>query len=604
MKIRFLSVMAASMTVLSAAGAPITPDKALERAGGFRPYKVYSSLAEKPKLTRTVVSDNIAAIYVFETSSGFVVLSADDETAPVLGYSEVKYDAENLPPAFESWLATLSEEIALIRDGEAAASYDAAHREEFAKIAPLCTTQWSQDAPYNDKCPKVQNDGQRCYTGCVATSMAQVMKYHEWPETGEGVSSYSWNRQILRVNYSKTSYDWSNMLDTYSEGEYSQEQADAVATLMRSCGIGVEMNYGTSASGALSGFVAPALGNYFRYDKSKLRYLLRDYYTLEEWEIMIYRSLKEDGPVILDGQSREGGHSFVCDGYDTDGFFHINWGWGGLSDGYYLLSALDPFNQGIGGSGDNSGFNFMQDAILGITPAKNDSGELVPNGEDQWYAHLFGVGDMGIDTSETYLCGDVIGDLCPDGVYNYGPSELRENTAMGLLFRSDATDEAYISFGIVGQEIGVLYGFVGFTLPIPDYMPDGTYTCTLAYCDLDYTGGGRWSMKKDVSPSTPNETPDQQDEDYDDFEIDDSRWVNVIFPQGSIQCYKAAVKNGDVVFTPSYNLPSGVESIEADAVVINGNPEYFTLQGIKITEPRPGEIVIVKKNGKVSKRIF
>lgn len=161
------------------------------------------------------------------------------------------------------------------------------------------------------------------------------------------------------------------MLNDYS-GSYTQEQADAVSLLMKACGYSVEMSYGSQASGAQSFKLANAAVEYFKYDRS-IYYTERDFYSADQWTRLIYDNIKNVGPVIYDGSSIDGGHSFVCDGYDGNGYFHFNWGWGGISDGYYVLDSLNPETQGIGGA--EGGFNFGQGALLNMMPAREGVNE-------------------------------------------------------------------------------------------------------------------------------------------------------------------------------------------------------------------------------------
>lgn len=307
------------------------------------------------------------ALYLFtgKDGRGVVVASAGSEALPILGYSDSgEFDFDHMPPAMKWWLDCYAAEIEAAENGKTR-SVLARAGEEKSAIAPIMTTQWNQNAPYNNMVPTI-ND-QRCMTGCVATAMAQVMKSHNWPEEhGEGFVSYKWTSQNeqLGVNLSKSVLDWDNMLDTYS-GEATEAQQQAVATLMRDCGYATEMQYSLSASGTTVTKIPSALYYNFGYDKG-LRLLDRSYFSLTDWENVVYDELKANRPVIFTGVSNEqGGHCFVCDGYSSDRYYHINWGWGGLSDGYFLLSALNPATQGIGGSA--SGFNNGVSACVGIS---------------------------------------------------------------------------------------------------------------------------------------------------------------------------------------------------------------------------------------------
>ena len=214
---------------------------------------------------------------------------------------------------------------------------------EVKKVAPLCTTQWAQEAPYNNMCPAM--DGKRCVTGCVITAAAQIMRKHKYPAKGSGKTSYEWNGQTLSADFSQSSYQWDQMLDHYTEGSYSEEQGNAVALLMRDLGYAINMDYTTIESGTSDTNMTFVLWFNFGYDLN-IRQLKRDYCTLEEFCEVIRKELDEGRPVLMGG-SDNGGHSFVCDGYDEQGRFHINYGWGGNQDDYYHIGPDMPYSSGL-----------------------------------------------------------------------------------------------------------------------------------------------------------------------------------------------------------------------------------------------------------------
>ncbi len=199
-------------------------------------------------------------------------------------------------------------------------------------------------------CPEYTVGGttKRYVTGCVATSMAQVMNYHGYPTKGTGSTSYRYIPQggatlTLRANFGTTSYDWANMADDYSNGGYTAAQAEAVATLMSHCGIAVHMNYNASGSGAMSHVACRALKKYFNYS-AKIGCLYREFFHVDEWMNIIYKELSDGCPIIYGGNSGTGGHSFVFDGYDEDGLVSVNWGWEGVDDGYFDIASLNGYN--------------------------------------------------------------------------------------------------------------------------------------------------------------------------------------------------------------------------------------------------------------------
>lgn len=226
----------------------------------------------------------------------------------------------------------------------------------------MVSTKWNQDAPFNNFAPEYTDDNnntQRCATGCAATAMAQIMKFHNWPE--QGVGHYSYEHQsfgTISSDFSKHVYDWTNMIDRYNNGEYSNVQADAVALLMKDCGVSLNMNYGP-VSGASIYSYTPAFKNYFRYSS---RTVNRSGCETAEFTRIITDELQEGRPIIYCGTGEDGGHAFVVDGYDTNYFLHVNWGWGGYSDGYFDMNYMDPAGLGIGGG--SGAFKWNQGIVL------------------------------------------------------------------------------------------------------------------------------------------------------------------------------------------------------------------------------------------------
>ena len=305
--------------------------------------------------------------YVFNygDNDGFVIISGNDQAKTVLGYSgQGRFDINSLPENFRNWLLNYQEEIKyLYQLPENIHSVTDHHllaqtSDGFAvAISPLLkNTAWDQYAPYNDLCPLI-NGNQRAVTGCVATAMAQIMYYHQWPLTGTGNISYVTNTKKLSidVNFANTSYDWANMTPYYNSSN-AQVQKDAVATLMYHCGAAVQMDYDES-SAAYSRDAGRALIKNFGYD-SNLQYLERNYFSMLEWINTLKTELNASRPVYYDGQSSEEGHAFVCDGYDANNLFHFNWGWGGYANGYFELTALNP--------GTSDGYNASQSIMTGI----------------------------------------------------------------------------------------------------------------------------------------------------------------------------------------------------------------------------------------------
>lgn len=378
----------------------LTPQQALDRVdadvvvNGNR-AAVAARIGVSPKLLHTTVaSDGAPAVYVFagRTGGGFMVVSADDIAAPLLGYvDEGSYDSMTpMPPQLQWWLEQYANEIAFVRKNplsvNAVGTKAPRAAEDYALISPLLTTKWNQTAPYNGQTPVV--DGVHAVTGCVATALSQVMNYHKWPEKGHGevsatVQDKTGKTTTQMLDLSTVVFDWDNMLDDYTGNDYTDAQALAVASLMKACGFAAGMLYTSKESGAVSYDAFEALRTYFDYSPD-IQFCERADYGGEAWGDLIYNSLASTGPVYYSGRSTTGGHAFVCDGYSGDGFFHFNWGWGGYYNGSFALSALNP--EGIGTGGFAGGYNFMQAAFIGV---KKNSGETPgPQVALQYYGNM------------------------------------------------------------------------------------------------------------------------------------------------------------------------------------------------------------------------
>ncbi|MDO4510909.1 MAG: C10 family peptidase [Bacteroidales bacterium] len=370
-----LSVMAG---LVSIEAATITPTQALEHAkqfmkqAGDRGKRAPMQGASMQLAYTAVDAAGDAAYFVFNQGSdaGYVIVAGDDAVTPVIGYAEAgSFKNDEIPDNMQWWLGEMQREIEYVKQHpEQARKASLLSRE----VMPLLTCYWNQSEPYNDQCPRL-NSSTRCVTGCVATAMAQIMYYHKWPQRGSGSHSYTsrTNGFQLSANFSQSTYDWANMLDVYGSNSSSASRT-AVAKLMSDVGISVDMDY-DSSSGAYSTDVANALTTYFGYDK-RATYHSRDTYGVAAWEKLIRDELDASRPVYYSGLASAGGHAFVCDGYDKEGYFHFNWGWGGKSNGYFLLTMLNPQDQGIGSF--EGGYNSSQAIITHIMPDQGGTGPV------------------------------------------------------------------------------------------------------------------------------------------------------------------------------------------------------------------------------------
>lgn len=339
-----------------------------------------SKARKQYQLNSSSSSETATSYYVFDNGSdkGFTIVSGDDELPEIVGYS-AHGNSENLmkTEGCAAFLKAYQKFVAAFNQGDAKArkilaeqrALKADTRYQQPKIAPLLgDIAWDQLTPYNKMCPKYKGS-KLSVTGCVATAMAQVMMYYQYPkELKATIPAYTTTTNKLRVNaISKgEKYDWDNMLPTYTKGKYTTTQADAVAKLMFHCGAAVQMDYGDS-SGA---WVLPEdMSTYFGYDADLLQEVYRSFYTLAEWKEILDRELEAKRPILYGGAaSDESGHQFVCDGSDGEGLYHINWGWSGYSDGYFDITLLDPAVRGTGAGTSANGYNRDCSIIIGIAP--------------------------------------------------------------------------------------------------------------------------------------------------------------------------------------------------------------------------------------------
>lgn len=351
-------LIAICVSALFANGKQISQNAALSAA---RKYSRTGQVAPAKNLRSD--KTNNAPYYAFNLEQGYVIVSGDDEMTELVGYAENRFfDAENVPPQMQLWLDGYAEYVAAVQSGKAKARKILLSDSPSVVVEPLVTTKWNQDAPFNNFAPEYTDDNnntQRCATGCAATAMAQIMKFHNWPE--QGVGHYSYEHQsfgTISSNFSEHVYDWTNMIDRYNNGEYSSEQADAVALLMKDCGVSLNMNYGPVSGASIYSYY-PAFKNYFRYSS---RTVNRSGCETAEFTKIITDELQEGRPIIYCGTGEDGGHAFVVDGYDTNYFLHVNWGWGGYSDGYFDMNYMDPTGLGIGGG--SGAFKWNQGIVL------------------------------------------------------------------------------------------------------------------------------------------------------------------------------------------------------------------------------------------------
>ena len=335
------------------------------------------------ELTDLTAATPYREFYTFSLANGgFVLVAADDCVQPILGYSLTsRFVPEGIPEHVDAWLVEYENEIRYYKEHP---TTEAAHpdwdaltgdivwqpRYETA-VSPLITTTWNQGGYYNKLCPTMGSG--RAPTGCVATATAQVMKFWEHPQRGYGSHSYNHSTGVLSADFD-TLYPWSLMPTALGTNSTSAE-ADAVSLLMYHIGVAVEMGYGANSSGAStynsSGTIEKsaqtALVEHFKYSP-RLSTVWRLDYSTAEWDAILMGELDAGHPLLHSGRGAGGGHAFICDGYDNNGLFHFNWGWGSLYDGYFATGSLNPGVGGVGGNGSGT-YNQNNAAVIGIVPS-------------------------------------------------------------------------------------------------------------------------------------------------------------------------------------------------------------------------------------------
>ncbi len=427
------------------------------------------------KVDKEQVTDKLFYVYNIKGDNGFVIVSADKRTKSILGYSHTgKFDKNKIPSNLSYWLDNYANEIVYakkhlkeVSDKEFTTSPMARVAQKTTEVSPLLETiNFNQDAPYNDQCP--EKNGERTVTGCVATAMAQVMKFHEWPNQGKGSHSYLWNGQTLSVDFSAQTYDWTKIRPFYDGSETNEEKAE-VAKLKYHIGVSVEMKYDLASnggSGASTRDAAQSLYEYFDYDAGIQPYY-REYYSYVQWVDKLKTELDNGRPVVYSGRSSKSGHAFVCDGYDTEERFHMNWGWGGYSNGYFELNALNPSGLGIGGG--NGGYNFNHMIIAGIQ--KPIAGSQRPK-----VIGIDGFSNIPNEKGRTEYF-----DLTVNKLINLGSVNYSDAVYLTLMQNSTLVRELQTLF-ISNLPVGYFYSTFNFnSINIPSSVANGNYQIVVRY---------------------------------------------------------------------------------------------------------------------------
>ena len=497
--------------------------------------------------------------YVYNIGEkGFVIVSGDDSQPPVLGYSDKGAfpQGEQMPSNIRWWLDAQAEAAGTMRNEEAPAPLlhleSPARAGQSAVVPILGEIAWNQDAPYNGLCPN------ESMTGCAATAMAMIMKHYNYPRIGRGNHSYTTPMGYnVSYDFEAKTFDWNNMLPTYTEGNYSEAQSNAVAELMKACGVSIEMDYTPVTSSANSLKVADALVKYFKYNDN-LQFHIRSAYTGDEWRALLHEELEAARPVLYCGSSKQIGHEFVIDGCDENGLFHINWGWGGQANGYFDINSLNPLNPGIGGgTAEGGGYVYGQGMVTRLMPQKDQTADYSHN----WYMNALVLINK-LDNNGSMPRTEQL-RIGAASIANYGPNFSGE---LAVVLAGEINDEPAAVIGNRGlSEIRPAYGgdleLGGY---LPDDVADGTYYLYVA-------AKGSKSEK----------------------------WEQVRAFQGYTSCLRVVIKDGSMKFYNVGSTPRLQGSMTVDSELkINsygsftvkvrnpGNTHYYGYVGVLIT-PTP-----------------
>ncbi len=425
------------------------------------------------------IETGLENVKLYASADGFVVKSTINGQTLAYGHGTA---GDELPPAMQWWLEEYDRELGYAKEMLPSKRASASPRAKSSSdsVAPLIDSRWRQYIGYNLYCPAdttLADIGGHTTTGCVATAMAQIMRYWQFPQHGMGSISFThegeypcWRYGTLSADFANTQYDWEYMPQVLTDSS-TEREIDAVATLCYHCGVSVYMMYNNDcqgSSGAYTSYASTALTNTFHYKQN--HNLNRNSYSAEQWTSILKNELRSGRPVLYAGQSIEdtsrgvsgGGHAFLTDGYDTAGFFHFNWGWGGWYDGYFLISALDP-------SGRYE-FNYSQQAVVGIEP---EHGRLaIPMLTD----------GISLDGEDFQMGGNVSGSYAVtnigDTVYNgYIGVNVYSPTTYDFYGWLDAT-EVHIQ---PGETVYRTFDNPGMTRPVGVYYALGQYNDTPLY---------------------------------------------------------------------------------------------------------------------------
>ena len=368
-RILFLAVLLLATSMAKANIVDVTAAQMIARDFLMNNSRNFMAPSAQLKLLHAEVNSkqaDKAVYYVFATSNSFVIVSGEDRARQILAWGDDALDMTNLPQNMKYWLSYYKCQLEFLQDNPDIVVSSSAPQRAATSVLPLITANWSQNTPYWNECPAYGAD--TCYTGCPATSLSMVFYYWKYPkqQTLVAPAYLSPSYGVMLQELPPTVFDWNNMIDNYTAGNYTEAQATAVAHLMRYIGQVGEMDYTISGSGAYLKDILRAV-QHFEYDQSaqmlfKTDDLGYENYSDTQWGNLIQQELMAGRPIVYCAYDNYtgAGHAFNVDGYDaTSDTYHINWGWNGRGNAYFAMNAF---------SYQDYTFGTGQQMIIGIQP--------------------------------------------------------------------------------------------------------------------------------------------------------------------------------------------------------------------------------------------
>ena len=569
MKKLLIFTVALSASLLSHAD-PIGSSKALQIAQRTLGQQVEQvALTDGPQRLRGVDGKQ-PAYYLFNATSGkgFAIVSGDDRFDALMAYSadgHLNTEASLMPDALRLLLSSYSDAVEAVREGRAdAPEMNYADPNPRIIVAPMVKCQWGQDTPYNNLTP-VASNGQHCVTGCTATAMSQIMYKWKWPERGMGTLTYNNGYTSDPVDFTQSVYQWDLMRDTYEPRDNGTPAGNAVAKLMADAGHAAHMMYTSSASGTYVGSNYRAFVEHFRYKASTADYVYRDCYsTQDEWNQMLMRELRHGRPVLMGAQARTGsgrdaaGHDFVLDGYDSNEYIHVNWGWDGVYDGYYAPQLMNN---------PQYEFSLKQGVAMGLEPDRTGT-------DNKFKGTKLTIYSAPTTTSTRVNAEKIFTIQVRDTIRNRRPWDFDGEIGIGLYDKEDNfignvayNKRAYTlkSYYYNVQTIGIPCMFKKSTGLVP--TKEGDYYLAIVFKDAT-TGNEIWQKPEFVRPEGR----------------ENRIWVYY--------------HDGAFYFN---QVSTGIGSVESDGADVEST-RYFDLSGRELKEPTTGQIYIQREtlsNGRV-----